>query len=260
MVVDAQGNPVRSDANSLSVVPIETAEETRLKPRLTGSGATRGTQIVGYGKIKIDGSNDRISLTDDDSTVTIGDIDSTDDSFGIAVTDDSDDRLVSLGRTTSSTYGFSVYDSDNMRLLAGKYPDGDIKIKLSQSGYDVTTAQDDQLIWSSDFNMPKIVLSGTTSLSYDGDVNTFVTISHGLDYIPIVLAYAQLPNTVDFSPMEGQYIPMPFRIDRASLPSVQGTQSADATSIYLRVHDIYSSGGSPNTYNFRYYVLKETAS
>jgi len=131
-------------------------------------------------------------------------------------------------------------------------------VKLSQTGVDVGQATNDQLIFSTDFNLFKIVLSGTATLDYDGDVDTFVTIPHSLSTIPIVLAYVKLPSNSNFDPMAGNYVPMPFYQLRSGLPSVQCTQTVDSTNIYLRVHDIYAP---PNqTYEFRYYVLQETAS
>lgn len=256
-VVNTDGGRI-ADA-PLKPVDILATEQERAKPRLTMSGPTRGTQIIGYGKIKIDGSNDRLIIDDDNDSLILGDIDEQDDSFGLAVNDSDNNRSVSMGKTTSNTSGFAAYDDNNMRMLAGKYPNGDVKIKLSQQGKEVTEATDDELIWSSDFNLFKIVSSGTATLSYDGNVNTFVTVAHGLDYIPIVLAYVQFPNDVNFSPMQAQYVPMPVYQSRTGLPTVQCIQSADATNIYLRVHDLYASGGTPMTYNFRYYALRETA-
>jgi len=258
-IVDYNGKSLRSDIDQLQTTAIITQQESRIKPRLTGTGVTRGTQTIGYGRTKLDGSNDRVVLSDGESVLTIGDISDDDDSFGIGVTDNDGLEMVRVGKTSDDSYGLSAYDDDIMRMHFGKYPDGTVKGKLSQPGINVLEATDSQLIWSTDFNSFKIVLSGTVSLEYDGVATTFVTIPHGLTTIPIVNAYAQLPNTVDFSPMGGQYVPMPFRIDRAGLPSAQGTQSADATNIYLRVHDIYSGIGTENTYNFRYYALQETA-
>ncbi len=130
---------------------------------------------------------------------------------------------------------------------------------VSKPGIDVTKATADQLIFNSNQDIFKIALSDTATLSYDGNVNTFLTIPHGLLTIPIVSAYVQLPNDANFSPMNGQFVPMPVYMNRVGLPVLQCVQSADATNIYLRVHDIYSSGGSPEIYNFRYYIQQETA-
>lgn len=137
----------------------------------------------------------------------------------------------------------------------------DKQMRITQPGVAAADATDQDTIMNENNNSFKIVFSGTTSLSYDGDVGTFLTLPHGLGYIPIVMAYVQFPNDpVNFTPMHNQYVPMPVYMDRAGLPFVQCTQSADATNIYLRVHDIYATGVAPQFYNFRYYALQETAS
>lgn len=165
--------------------------------------------------------------------------------------------VITIGRQSQDqSFGMLTNDGTNNRMLI----DTNGQIKISQPGYDVRTAVDSQLIFNSDNNLFKVVLSGTTSLVYDGSVNTYKTIPHGQSTIPIVLAYVQLPSTAtNFSPMQSQYVPMPFYQLRTGLPAVQCVQSVDSTNIYLRVHDIYSSPSTPETYNFRYYVLQETS-
>lgn len=133
------------------------------------TGNMRGTQGVGYGGVKIDGAHNRIQLDANDTQVTIGDTSDTDNLTGVALYDPATQKnVVTLGKDVTSgneTTGLTAYDSSGTRrLLAGTYPDGNIKIKLSQTGYDVATATDDQLIWSSDFNMLKIVKTGTLNV------------------------------------------------------------------------------------------------
>lgn len=132
-------------------------------------------------------------------------------------------------------------------------------LRIAKTGIDAVTATNDQLIFNSDNNIFKVVTSNTATLSYDGVVTTFLTIPHGLSTIPIVQAYVQFPNDANFSPMGGQYVPMPVYQLRTGLPAVQCIQSADATNIYFRVHDTAAGIGSPEVYNFRYYILQETA-
>lgn len=56
-----------------------------------------------------------------------------------------------------------VTDEDGKdRIIIGKKEDGGYAIKVSDGGYDVNTATDDQLVMSSDWNMWKIVHSGST--------------------------------------------------------------------------------------------------
>lgn len=176
-------------------------------------------------------------------------------SLDTAVSDINQNILELKGREVTEIF---KDDTGTRRVLLGKGADGFYGLRVSQEGVDVYTATLAQLVFNSDNNLFKIVASGTTTLDYDGNVNTFATVAHGQSNIPIVLAYVQLPNNANFSPMAGQYVPMPVYINRTGLPAVQCVQSVDSTNIYLRVHDIYAP---PNqTYNFRYYVLQETAS
>jgi hypothetical protein len=56
-----------------------------------------------------------------------------------------------------------VTDEDGKdRIIIGRKEDGGYSIKVSDAGYDVNTATDDQLVMNSDWNMWKIVASGST--------------------------------------------------------------------------------------------------
>lgn len=162
---------------------------------------------------------------------------------------------ISLGRQSDQTYGMRTSDGTNTRLSIAS----DGTIKISKAGFDASTTTDANLIFNSNQNMFKIVLSGTATLSYDGVVTTYVTIPHNLGIIPIVMAYVKFPNDANFSPMAGQYVPMPVYQLRTGLPAVQCIQSADSTNVYLRVHDVYATVPSPEVYTFRYYIMQETA-
>lgn len=206
--------------------------------------------------------------------MTLFDIDKTGDDRGTPAPnqDDQQDQRMAHG-TTQNQNSIDEAQADGLKFLERQVlakQDGVNKavygffgeankfgLRVADDGVDVLTATADQLIFNSDQNIFKVVLSGTTSLVYDGNVGTFSTIAHGQSNIPIVLAYVQFPDNANFNPMAGQYVPMPVYINRTGLPAVQCVQSVDATNIYLRVHDIYAP---PNqTYNFRYYVLQETA-
>ena len=69
-------------------------------------------------------------------------------------------------------------------------------IKISQDGYDVKTATDTQLVFSSKFDSvasASIVMTGTSSQTSSSTI-TF-TISHNLGYTPFVLVFYK--NTSD---------------------------------------------------------------
>ena len=209
------------------------------------TGNLRGTQGVGYGSVKIDGANKRISVGSDQASLILGDQSSTDNSFGLSVSD--------------GTYP---------RLLAGEYPDGSIKIKLSQAGYDVNTATDDQLIWSSDFNMFKIAATGTATVpalgaapSSDAFTAEGVTISTG------ITTSTPLTFTV-FGKNAGSndYLSMPIILtftDAAQGARISAEWSAVSYvqngELVLNISGRNYKNISEDARDFRWYVFKETA-
>jgi hypothetical protein len=68
----------------------------------------------------------------------------------------------------------------------------DYGIKISQDGYDVKTAQDNQLIFSTKFgsyNSMCIALQGTLQQTISAYSNYEFTITHGLSFAPFALGY-----------------------------------------------------------------------
>ncbi len=238
---------------------------SRMLPRQVSTGALRGTQTVGYGGVKIDGSNNRIILNANDTTVTIGDTSDTDSTTGVSLKDSSGNTFVTLGKGTDggTTTGLTIYDGDNTRrLLGGQFPDGQVKIKLSQIGYDVAFATDDQLIWSSDFNMFKIVDDGSIPLSFtatgaNGELIT--AYAHGLDYIPKVEADASVDDNLSPGSGISPNVTLPYTAFNAGLTAVAHFQIAiDTTNLYFIAN--WTSALPAATYNNACYftLLKET--
>lgn len=237
---------------------IDSGYTNRILPRQVSTGSTRGTQIVGYGGVKIDGSNNRIQLEANSTQVSIGDTSDIDNITGLALTDiSSGKKLVSIGNDTSGTsvIGLTAYDGDEQRrLLAGTFPDGSVKIKLSREGYDVAVANDNQLIWSSDFNLFKIVLTGTADVvvpvAPNGSYTT--TVAHGQNTIPAIIAYVKTATE--------DYRGVPYTdFDLGSPPSISGIwyYTINSTSVIftIKTNNAFVAG----TYTFRYYILLETA-
>ena len=247
---------------------------SRVLPRQLSTGTLRGTQNVGYGGVQIDGSNNRIVLSANDTTVTIGDTSDTNNQTGIALTDSNNNPLVTLGTSTGldSSTGLTIYDGSNTRrLIGGLYPNGKIKIALSQPGFDVATATDSQLIWSSDFDMFKIVATGSIDVTVGaGDsFNTQTsTVAHGLKTIPIVMAFVDGVNVLGGP---GGRVQTPYTEFEEYTPGGGPTgrfdviayyyATADATNIYMNVlpGDVTFYSQVQGTYSFTYYVLQETS-
>lgn len=84
-----------------------------------------------------------------------------------------------------------INDGVANRLLLGKDDAGVVKMKLSQPTYDVLTTTDDKLVWSSDFNMFKIVSTVTGSHTVTaGEVvalGATFSFAHNLGYKPTVV-------------------------------------------------------------------------
>lgn len=96
----------------------------RLYPRQLSTGSLRGTQTVGYGGVKIDGSNDQI---------TIG---STTNSQG-----QSQETIIGQlnpANTQDQSFGIKVIDAAGGQLLIGILPDGNLGMQiLDASGNEV---------------------------------------------------------------------------------------------------------------------------
>lgn len=136
-------------------------------------------------------------------------------------------------------------ENGTQRLLASAE-----SIKLSQSGFNVETATDSQLIFSSEFNMFKIVDTNTTTIPSSGSSSSVRQIAHGLSGTPIVMAFGLiLGNTVPF--------PILGINDTTGAIISYYTCYADNTNIYLRV--AVPGGTVVNSTNVRYYIVQETA-
>lgn len=246
-----------------------------LNPDDVLSGTLRGTQNVGGPGLSIDSSNRRITLSANDVTLKLGDLSDNNSTTGLSVANGSGNTIIQLGTFADSTKGFSFYDDSNIRRLhLGTYPDGTVKAKLSKNTFDVSTATNDQLIWSSDFNNFKIVRSATTTipaanLGVSGFQADSIVISHGLTFIPILQPYCLVNYTYGIATSSFNvipaYVPLPYNGIVGLLPSTNVNNfyisaAIDSANIYFSwVYGCNSSGG----YNFpavliRYYLLQET--
>ena len=119
---------------------------------------------------------------------------------------------------------------------------GDYGIKVSKKGYDVDTANDQQLVITSKRNCLKVDEIATTTITTDGDGDGTRTIAHGLSFAPVVIALLSYNS--------GWYL-MP------ALPTGTGVANyyVNTTNIVFRL-----SGFSAVTEYDIYYFLSETES
>lgn len=112
------------------------SNQSRTLPRQLSTGSTRGTQTVGYGNTKIDGTNNTITIASPNGTIGMGAIPgSTTNEYGF-FTLDANGRLVQkiIGGTTY------VYDPSHNYInivQLGLLPDGSGGVVAAKPGVSV---------------------------------------------------------------------------------------------------------------------------
>ncbi len=154
-------------------------------------------------------------------------------------------------------------DADNVARLLILANGTDFVMKVSKDGIDVLTATDNQLIFNSGNNLPKIVHTDTFTLvtadfaasgnSYLTQLATEIIDLDQFDVInPIVWVFIE--NAL------GEVIPLPyysFNFNTGAL-SYQAIASVNTVSNDLYVEIRSTAALSPGV-TFRYYVLQETS-
>lgn len=110
---------------------------SRVLPRQLSTGSTRGTQTVGYGNTKIDGSNNRITIgTPDGGSIGMGSIPGTDPvEYGFFSTDDSGNVIMKIVNGTKYVYNPS---DDYVNVTQdGLLPDGSGGFVAAKPGINV---------------------------------------------------------------------------------------------------------------------------
>lgn len=173
-------------------------------------------------------------------------------------------RQVSSGtmRGTQIVTGvFQMNDPNNVPRMIIDAPNADIKI--SQAGVNVYTASDSQLIFNSNQNIYKIVLTGTNTLVNDGSTETTLTIPHNLGFTPIAQCF--LNDTIISGVGTDLSLPLPTytQVSIGGVTAGVVTFSAylsfatDSTNLYVL---LFNATGSPVSYNITYYLLQEAGS
>jgi len=180
---------------------------------------------------------------------------------------DGDIDVIKLGLQSDGSYAFMFSDSTVPRLLM----DAD-SMKISQSGVDVKTATNSQLIFNSSQNMFKIVATGTTTITGGSSASTNGSyskiVAHNLGHTPIVMAYAvgygsslqPLPTVISAS----------FRQHTITTPNDDffmavdqwARSGADGTNVTFSID--WANANYPTAYVvsdlvIKYYLLQETA-
>lgn len=246
------------------------------------------TQVTGMlgdtwrvGTITVDGKTSQIAVKD---TLKLGETDTGD---GMALFDSQGKTILDIVKDDKNRARLAVTDDGNIkRLFAGRGADGRVVAKLSQNGVDVEEASDDQLVWSSDFNLFKIVKKIPTATAqftttYDGTNttgSTLLTVPHGLTYDPIVQVFvrAKFVNSVGGGLITSTYIPLPIVMSNANslnaylFPNASDSTNyfgvsvlfgVDATNVYVQAF-LFLPGNSADTMAsipVSIFLLRETA-
>jgi hypothetical protein len=169
----------------------------------------------------------------------------------------------------------TFYDkSGNARVILGKLPDSSYGMWVSAPGVNAASVNPNvpgQLVFNSNNDIFKILLSGSGSVTVGTtEFQTYTTtIAHNLGYTPIVMGFVSAQVTL--SGPVGQ-VQCPYWFVEEYVPGGGGPDgrfdmvvntyvNADNTNIYLNALagavDFYTQ--YQVTYNFKYYVLQETA-
>ena len=109
----------------------------RILPRQVSTGSMRGTQTVGYGNTKIDGSNNRITIAaPDGSSVGMGSIPgSTENEYGFFSLNAEGELIMKI---VLGTWYVNDPSTDKNVMQSGILPDDSIGWAVAAEGYNVS--------------------------------------------------------------------------------------------------------------------------
>lgn len=169
---------------------------------------------------------------------------------------DNNEIVLDFGQKPSGKKGILVYDNGVPIIDFGQLENGTNGMKVAQNGVDVTTADDDQLVFNSANNVFKIAMSGSVDISVSGSgpAQGTANIAHNLGYSPIIIGSVKLPaglssETVAFPGSYATYSGGLFRIRE-----MYEYFAADNNTATLQIRSDIATG----TYTVQYYVLVET--
>lgn len=133
-------------------------------------------------------------------------------------------------------------------------------LRVAKDGFDATTADSSNLIFNSEQNVLKIVGSGTSTITKSANTAfNASSISHGLNFIPAVIAFV-------FDSSSGTYQPVQYSLVDQSSGATAVLVSYIINSSVLQftvTTPSYSGAGGPYgqviSYTIKYYLLQETA-
>lgn len=260
----AQGSIIQSDIS-------------RTLPRQISTGSLRGTQTVGYGSVKIDGSNNRIVIGDTNGdSLSIGSIQANLGNsnniagFGLSVIDNNN-SFITLGLDANNESQLVYNDAITNRMFIGNQKTFGEGVYVSRSGINaLTNTNPNGWIFNSNQNIFKIVATfpvsvASITVASGGSNSTSGTID--LSSYPanaIILPIARISGQPSFiwqgeqgllgPGTSGGIVGWSVLADYSTSFTFGGTMQLSRTLI--------NASGSPYTdtsYNITVYVLQETA-
>jgi len=173
------------------------------------------------------------------------------------------DRAAQLN--SSSTWINPVKDGNSNsipQIMIGRQTDGwgtglDYGIKVAKPGYDVRTAEDSQLIFSSAYNTLKVVASGTISVNKPaGNPIGTATLTHNLGFRPL--------GSVMFTDTDSNNYVVPYTTWDTTTGAMTGfwwwrNETDNQSSFNVNLSTGNALVASDITYTFKYYLYVETA-
>ncbi len=155
-----------------------------------------------------------------------------------------------------------IREGDTPRVLIGYQKDGfgtgvDYGIKVSENGYDVTSAEDINLAFSSAFKNFKLVAEGTYTVPKAGGITTVTAqVAHGLGYTPYVMMFATYDGGTTY-----QQTPLISVNTTSGIIDFLAFVYVDSTNVTFNVRapSAGSLAASSVTTEFSYYLFVETA-
>jgi hypothetical protein len=136
---------------------------------------------------------------------------------------------------------------------------------VSKDGVDVTQASDSQLVFNSNQDLFKIVLTGTLTNTPPNPLpsgnSSTVSMAHNLGFTPAFVGYLNGSGSSYLTPGTFYQIPyITFILVTGTPEPLTYTMSSDGTNIYATI----SNGGGVGitdlgTTNFKFFLLQETA-
>ena len=133
-------------------------------------------------------------------------------------------------------------------------------VKVSQSGYDVKTCADKNLIYSSKFaNAFKIAKEGATTLVVASSALGTKTIAHGLGYTPSHLVFVDkvvILGGANKWGVGGTMMDLDAAKDSGTFESykIYLYSYANATNVYIKIYNNYAT---QKTFNIYYFIFIE---